>query len=128
MIQEEKETMLQEVSELKKAAKEFDLKEIKNKHGKIYKITTELIEDDEHTREVEYIFKKPVTASYDRYIKNASKGATKALQAFLLDNVIPEQERDLADDIEEFPALTLGIGQKLLNLLGLSDNVNLTML
>lgn len=128
MIQEEKEVMLQEASELEKEAKKIDLKEMKSKYGKLYKITTELTEDDEHTREVEYIFKKPVTASYDRYLKNASKGATKALQAFLLDNVIPEQESDLTENIEEYPALTLGIGQKLLNLLGLSDNVNLTKL
>lgn len=107
---------------------DFNMDELKKEYGKIYMITTELIEDDENIREVKYIFKKPKTASYDRYIKNASKGTTKALLAFLLDNVIEEQESDLINDIEEYPALTLGIGQKLLNLLGLSDNVNLTKL
>lgn len=98
---------------------------IKAKYGKIYSISTELIEDDSNSKEVEYIFKKPNTASYDRYVKTASKGMTKALQAFLLDNVIAEYEEQLTNDIEEYPALTLGIGQKLLAILGLSDNVNL---
>lgn len=101
---------------------------LKEKYGKIYSIKSELIEDDNSSREIEYIFVKPKTASYDRYVKTASKGMTKALQAFLFDNVIPEQLEQLEKDIEEYPALTLGIGQKLLAVLGLSDNVNLMKL
>lgn len=102
--------------------------ELKEKYGKIYSIKSEIIEDDDNSREIEYIFVKPKTASYDRYIKTASKGMTKALQAFLYDNVIPEQLEQLEKDIEEYPAFTLGIGQKLLAVLGLSDNVNLMKL
>lgn len=101
---------------------------LKEKYGRIYRITSELVEDDDSSREIEYIFMKPKTASYDRYVKTASKGMTKALQAFLFDNVIPEQSEQLAKDVEEYPALTLGIGQKLLAVLGLSDNVNLMKL
>lgn len=101
---------------------------LKEKYGKIYSIKSELIEDDDNSREIEYIFVRPKTASYDRYVKTASKGMTKALQAFLFDNVIPEQLEQLEKDIEEYPALTLGIGQKLLAVLGLSDNVNLMKL
>lgn len=102
--------------------------ELKEKYGKIYSIKSEVIEDDNNSREIEYIFVKPKTASYDRYIKTASKGMTKALQAFLYDNVIPEQLEQLEKDIDEYPALTLGIGQKLLAVLGLSENVNLMKL
>lgn len=101
---------------------------LKEKYGKIYSIKSELVEDDDNSKEIEYIFVKPKTASYDRYVKTASKGMTKALQAFLFDNVIPEQLEKLEKDIEEYPALTLGIGQKLLAVLGLSDNVNLMKL
>lgn len=120
----------EEVSQNVLIAKESDkdIAALKEKYGKIYRITSELIEDDDNSREIEYIFVKPQTASYDRYVKTASKGMTKALQAFLFDNVIPEQTEQLAKHIEEFPALTLGIGQKLLALLGLSDNVNLRKL
>lgn len=106
----------------------IDIAELKAKHGKIYSIKSELVEDDDNSREIEYIFVKPKTASYDRYVKTASKGMTKALQGFLYDNVIPEQLAQLEKDIEEYPALTLGIGQKLLAVLGLSDNVNLMKL
>lgn len=102
--------------------------ELKEKYGKIYSIKSEVIEDDNNSREIEYIFVKPKTVSYDRYIKTASKGMTKALQAFLYDNVIPEQLEQLEKDIDEYPALTLGIGQKLLAVLGLSENVNLMKL
>lgn len=101
---------------------------LKEKYGKIYRITSELVEDDDSSRDVEYIFAKPKTASYDRYVKTASKGMTKALQSFLFDNIISEQAEQLAKDVEEYPALTLGIGQKLLAVLGLSENVNLTKL
>lgn len=111
-----------------KAEKKIDIDALKKQHGKIYQITTELVEDDENVTEKRYIFTKPKTASYDRYIKTASKGATKALQAFLLDNIIPDQQNELEKDLEEYPALTLGVGEKLLNLLGLSNNVNLMKL
>lgn len=106
----------------------LNIAELKTKYGKIYSIKSELVEDDDNSREIEYIFVKPKTASYDRYVKTASKGMTKALQGFLYDNVIPEQLAQLEKDIEEYPALTLGIGQKLLAVLGLSDNVNLMKL
>lgn len=104
------------------------IERLKSKYGKVYSITSEIMEDDENSREVQYIFQKPKTASYDRYLKTASKGMTKALQAFLLDNIVSEQRQKLIAEMEEYPAFTLGIGQKLLAVLGLSENVNLQKL
>lgn len=104
------------------------IESLKSKYGKVYSITSEIMEDDENGREVQYIFNKPKTASYDRYLKTASKGMTKALQAFLLDNIVSEQRQKLIAEMEEYPAFTLGIGQKLLAVLGLSENVNLQKL
>lgn len=126
----EKEVLIEERQDTAPSAKEnkLDIEELKRKYGKIYSITSELVLDDDNSREAEYIFIKPKTASYDRYIKTASKGMTRALQGFMYDNVIPEQLEQLEKDIKEFPALPLGIGQKLLAVLGLSDNVNLTKL
>ena len=75
-----------------------------------------------------HFFKKPVTASYDRYVKSTSQSPTKALKAFVLDNIIEEQTDKLAADLEEYPALSLSIGEKLLNMLGLSKDINLKLL
>ena len=47
---------------------------------------------------------------------------------FLFDNVVAESEADLEADLEEFPALALSIGEKLLGMLGLSKQTNLKML
>jgi len=111
-----------------KAAAEFNIEELKEKYGKIYQLNMTLSPDDETELELCYIFKKPATASYDRYVKTAGNGMTKALKTFLTDNIIPEQLDKLEADIEEYPALTLGAGEKLLSMLGLSKDANLMRL
>lgn len=100
----------------------------KSKYGKIYKVGITIEPDDSTTIELDYIFKKPSTPSYDRYIKTAAQSPTKALKNFILDNVIDEQSKKIEADLEEYPALTISLGEKLLNTLGLSKDINLKAL
>ncbi len=110
--------------------KKLDKEVLKKKYGKVYQISASFAEDDDAEEEIQvsFIFKKPLTASLNRYLRTASKNMTASTTAFLLDNIISEQKVELEKKIEEYPALTIGIGQKLLNVLGLSDNINLTKL
>lgn len=105
-----------------------DTEQLKEKYGKVYRVGLTLEPDDETEIDKEYYFKKPSMGSYDRYVKTTSQGATKALKVFLFDNVIDESRDMLAADLEEYPAMTLSIGEKLLNMLGLSKTANLKML
>ncbi|MNP78743.1 hypothetical protein D3C76_1764310 [compost metagenome] len=84
--------------------------------------------DDQTTVDLEYIFKRPTVTSFDRYVKTTSQSATKALRNFILDNIVEEQATKLEADLEEYPALSLAIGEKLLTMLGLSKDVNLKLL
>lgn len=103
--------------------------ELKAKYGgKVYRVNATLEPDDDTSIDKEYFFKKPATASYDRYVKTTASGATKALKTFLSDNVVEESKAALEADLEEFPALTLSLGEKLLSMLGLSKQTNLKML
>lgn len=106
----------------------LSIDELKAKYGKIYRVQSTISPDDETTVDLEYVFKKPNVASYDRYVKTASNGMTKALQTFLYDNIIDEYRDKLTSDLDEYPALTMTIGEKLLEMLGLSKNVNLKKL
>jgi len=47
---------------------------------------------------------------------------------FLLDNICLEQEKDLEEALEEYPAMSIGIGEKLLNMLGLSKDTQVKKL
>lgn len=100
----------------------------KAKYGKVYRVGVSIEPDDSTTVELEYFFKKPVTASYDRYVKGVARSSTRALKMFVLDNVIEEQTAKLEADLEEYPALALSVGEKLLSMLGLSKNINLKLL
>jgi hypothetical protein len=100
----------------------------KSKYGKVYQVSLTIQPDDFTNEELSYIFKKPNTASYDRYIKGTSQSPTKALKIFVQDNIIDEQAGKLEKDLEEYPALALSLGEKLLNMLGLSKDINLKQL
>lgn len=102
--------------------------EYKAKYGKVYRVGITLEPDDNTTVNLEYYFKKPATASYDRYVKGVSQSSTKALKMFVLDNIVEEQTAKLEADLEEYPALALSVGEKLLNMLGLSKDINLKLL
>lgn len=105
------------------------LEELKSKYGgKLYRVNVTIDVDDDTNIEKEYHFKRPSTGAYDRYVKTTANGATKALKTFLFDSVTEESRSQLEADLEEFPALTLSLGEKLLGMMGLSKNTNLKML
>ncbi len=112
----------------KSGSSALNIEELKTKYGKVYQLDLTLNPDDDTEVEISYIFKKPTTASYDRYVKTASNGMTKALKTFMFDNIIPEHRDKLEADLEEYPALTLSAGEKLLSMLGLSKTANLMKL
>lgn len=96
--------------------------------GKVYEVKTSFNEDDEVEKTYDFIFKRPNTASYDRYVKTSATSGSKALKMFLLDNICEEQEKELEEALEEYPAMSIGIGEKLLNMLGLSKETQVKKL
>lgn len=105
---------------LRKKYKEID--------GKIYEIVTSIQEDDENETEFDFIFRKPGTPSYDRYVKTSGTSGTKALRTFVLDNICDEQREELKNVFEEYPAMAISLGEKLLNMLGLSKDTTVKKL
>ena len=51
----------------------------KGEGSTIYEVTSVITEDDDSERAVTYLFKKPTTASYDRYVKTAAASSSRAL-------------------------------------------------
>ncbi|MCY9765171.1 hypothetical protein M5X06_31620 [Paenibacillus alvei] len=111
-----------------KTAETTSVETYKAKYGKVYRIQATVEQDDLTSIEVEYFFRKPKTASYDRYIKTTAQSPTKAMRVFILDNVVEEQAGQLESHLDEYPAFALSIGEKLLTMLGLSKDVNLKQL
>lgn len=114
----------------KKSRLEGLCKKYKEKDGKIYKITTTILEDDSEDGEKEFtfIFRKPGTASYERYAKTSATSNVKALKAFVMDNICEEQNRELSEALEEYPAMALNLGERLLNMLGFSKDTQVKKL
>ena len=108
------------MEKLRKKYKEID--------GKIYEIVTSIQEDDETETEFDFIFRKPGTPSYDRYVKTSGTSGTKALKTFVLDNICDEQRDELKNTLEEYPAMAISLGEKLLNMLGLSKDTTVKKL
>lgn len=104
------------------------IEELKVKYGKVYKLSASVPVDDDTSTEFVFHFKRPSVPSYDRYVKTASSGITKASKAFLLDAVVEEETTELAAAMEENPGIAISIGNKLTEILGLTGNVNLKML
>lgn len=104
--------------------------QLKTKYGgKLYRVGMIIPIDDDHEKEFSYHFKRPSVPSYDRYVKTAAKvGITKASKAFMLDAVIDEERERLAADMEENPGIAITIGNKLTEILGLTDTANLKKL
>lgn len=104
-------------------------KELREKYGKVYRVSQVVPIDDEEEKEFAYYFKRPSVPSYDRYIKSAAQaGITKASKVFMLDAVTDEDRERLLADMEEYPGVALTIGNKLTELLGLTNTVNLKKL
>lgn len=96
--------------------------------GKLYRVGITVPVDDESEKEFSYYFKRPTVPSYDRYIKTAAQGITKASKAFMLDAVIDEDAERLTKDMEENPGIAISIGNKLTEILGLTGTANLKKL
>lgn len=112
------------------AASTQDSKEaaLRAKYGKVYCVAMTVPVDDTEEQEYSYYFKRPSVPSYDRYIKTASQGITKASKAFMLDAVVEEDLARLTADMEENPGIAITIGNKLTEILGLTNTVNLKKL
>mgnify|MGYP000257094261 CR=1 FL=1 len=96
--------------------------------GKMYIVTTNLSQDDDMDRTMEFLFSEPKAASYDRYVKTASVSSSKAMRTFVLDNICQEQRKDLEMLLNEFPAMGISLGEKLLYMLGLSKTTTVRRL
>jgi len=109
--------------------KDLNVEELKKKHGKIYEVTTEIEPEGEYeTLELTYYFTKPKAASFNRYVKEVSKDAIRAMNNFVRDNIVEEQLADVEEKLEKYPALSLGVGEKLLTMLGLPKSTNFKLL
>ena len=98
---------------------------IKKKYGEIYEISVVVDEDDENDgRRLVYYFKRPTTASFNRYLKTAGKNMATSTSNFVIDNIIEEQMQPFKEECDKYPGLALNLGQKLLSAIGLGDNVN----
>lgn len=99
--------------------------ELKNKHKKIYQVD---YENDDIEQEFTFYFTKPTVISLNRALKSLSKKSLQAMKDFTLDNIVEEQKEDYLAAIEEYPAMPMVIGQKLMALLGVSDTVTIKKL
>lgn len=62
-------------------------------------------------------------------MKTAAKtGITKASKVFMLDAIVDEERDRLIADMEEYPGVSITVGNKLTEILGLTDGVNLKKL
>ena len=122
------ETVPASETEKKKAEMEKLRSKYKEADGKIYEIKTSIQEDDENETTLDFIFRKPGTPSYDRYVKTSGTSGTKALRVFVTDNICEEQHEELKAAMEEYPALAISLGEKLLNMLGLSKDTTVKKL
>lgn len=114
------------------AAQKADVESLKRKYSgtdeKIYTVTTTVQVDDDTEEEFSYLFRKPKPASYDRYVKTISNSVTKASKSFVFDNIIEEQRDELKKTVEEYPAITISLADKLLRMLGLADTTSVKKL
>mgnify|MGYP004536650337 FL=1 len=114
------------------AEKKPDVEALKKKYAaseeKVYTVVTTVQVDDETGEEFTFLFKKPKAASYDRYVKTISNSVTKASMSFVNDNIIDEQRDMLKATVEEYPAITISLADKLLRMLGLADTTSVKKL
>ena len=115
----------------KEAEQTGDVESLKRKYSgtdeKIYTVTTTVQVDDDTEEEFSYLFRKPKPA-YDRYVKTISNSVTKASKSFVFDNIIDEQRDELKKTVEEYPAITISLADKLLRMLGLADTTSVKKL
>lgn len=106
----------------------LNIEELKAKYGKVYELVASIEEDKDTAYERVFYFKRPTTASYDRFVKTASNSPTKASKNFCIDNIIEEQRDIFVAEIEEYPAIAMALNDKLFSLLGLPKDVTIKKL
>ena len=94
--------------------------EVKAKYGRIYRVTVDVPDEEGALQQKTYIFKKPVAASYDRYLQSVPGGQVRALKTLVRDNLLEEYQDQLTADLEEYPGLLIPLGNKLLDMLGVT--------
>lgn len=123
-------TTYQDAAEQRKEEVSFDqiCRKYKEQGKKGFIVTTNLSQDDDMDKEMEFLFNEPKAASYDRYVKTASSSNTKAMRTFVLDNICEEQHDELEKILVEYPAMGISLGEKLLYMLGLSKTTTVRKL
>ena len=115
-----------------KKEKKMSIEKLKEKYSgngeKVYTVNTNVMIDDDTEEEFSFVFMKPKTASYDRYVKMLSNSATKAARTFSVDNIVPEQRDYLTQTLDEYPAMSISLADKLLRMLGLADSASVKKL
>lgn len=117
-----------ELSEEEKFRKLCERYKAQGMQGKMYVVTTNLSQDDDMDRTLEFLFREPKAASYDRYVKTANVSSSKAMRTFVLDNICTEQKEDLEKLLGDYPAMGISLGEKLLYMLGLSKTTTVRRL
>lgn len=102
----------------------------KDKYGKVYLITSTVIDSENDCQEktIDFVFRQPKPLDYDRFVKDLSKKPSAAFRNLVISCVIDEQREELTNTLEEYPASAQSMTEKLLKLMGLSDDVNLKKL
>ena len=131
-MNETREEQLINAGKAAEADKKVDVEALKKKYAaseeKVYTVVTTVQVDDETEEEFTFLFRKPKPASYDRYVKTISNSVTKASKSFAFDNIIDEQREELKKTVEEYPAITISLADKLLRMLGLADTTSVKKL
>lgn len=131
-MNEAREEQLLNAGRAAEAEKKTDVESLKKKYAgadeKVYTVVTTVQVDDETEEEFTFLFRKPKPASYDRYVKTMSNSVTKASKSFAFDNIIDEQRNMLKETVDEYPAITISLADKLLRMLGLTDTTSVKKL
>lgn len=93
---------------------------LKAKYGRVIKINVEL---EEMGEDLTFYFKAPSTASFSRYIKNASKKQLQAGIDFSQENVIEEQKEKFKNVVENYVGVSQMVTAKILEMFGFTDNI-----
>lgn len=131
-MNEVREEQLLNAGKAVEAEKKMDVESLKKKYAgadeKVYTVVTTVQVDDDTEEEFTFLFRKPKPTSYDRYVKTMSNSVTKASKSFAFDNIIDEQRDMLKNTMEEYPAITISLADKLLRMLGLADTTSVKKL
>lgn len=106
-------------------AKVRDVEKLKERYGVLYEIGVTVDADDTTDgRTITFIFCRPNTAAFNRYLKNAKKNMAASTEVFTADCIIQEQRAEFEEECRKYPGLALSMGSKLLEAIGMGDNVN----